>query len=57
MARPIRRYLPNSYVAELASFFRLTLFNYLVSNGDAHLKNFSLYRQPDGEYTLTSTLR
>jgi len=34
-------------------FFRLTIFNYLVSNGDAHLKNFSLYRQPDGEYTLT----
>ncbi len=53
MARLIRRYLPNTYPAELTRFFRLTLFNYLVSNGDAHLKNFSLCRRPDGEYTLT----
>jgi serine/threonine-protein kinase HipA len=37
----------------LDEFFRLTLFNYLVSNGDGHLKNFSLYRQPNGEYQLT----
>lgn len=37
----------------LDEFFRLTLFNYLVSNGDAHLKNFSLYRLPNGEYQLT----
>jgi serine/threonine-protein kinase HipA len=37
----------------LDEFFRLTLFNYLVSNGDGHLKNFSLYRQPSGEYRLT----
>ena len=40
-------------MAELTLFFRLTLFNYLVSNGDAHLKKFSLYRLPTGEYTLT----
>ena len=37
----------------LDEFFRLTLFNYLVSNGDAHLKNFSRYRLPNGEYQLT----
>jgi serine/threonine-protein kinase HipA len=37
----------------LDEYFRLILFNYLVSNGDAHLKNFSLYRQPSGEYGLT----
>ncbi|MDJ0364286.1 HipA domain-containing protein [Hymenobacter sp. H14-R3] len=53
MARLIRQHLADSYVAELTYFFRLTLFNYLVSNGDAHLKNFSLYRQPGGEYGLT----
>ncbi|RSK30192.1 HipA domain-containing protein [Hymenobacter metallilatus] len=29
------------------------LFNYLVSNGDAHLKNFSYYRLPSGYYQLT----
>ena len=53
MARLIRQHLPTSYVAELTLFFRLTVFNYLVSNGDAHLKNFSLYRLPGGEYRLT----
>ena len=53
MARLIHQYLPTNYVAELTLFFRLILFNYLVSNGDAHLKNFSLYRRPDGEYGLT----
>lgn len=37
----------------LDEFFRLTLFNYLVANGDAHLKNFSYYRFPSGEYRLT----
>lgn len=53
MARLIRRHLSTNYVAELTYFFRLTVFNYLVSNGDAHLKNFSLYRLPSGDYTLT----
>lgn len=53
MARLIRQHLPNNYVAELTVFFRLILFNYLVSNGDAHLKNFSIYRRLDGEYGLT----
>lgn len=53
MGRLIRRHLPGSYVEQLTLFFRLTLFNYLVSNGDAHLKNFSLYRLPSDEYRLT----
>ena len=53
MAELIRRHLPASYVAELTLYFRFILFNYLVSNGDAHLKNFSLYRRPGGEYGLT----
>ena len=53
IGRLIRQYLPGNYVAELTYFFRLTIFNYLVSNGDAHLKNFSLYRLPTGDYILT----
>jgi serine/threonine-protein kinase HipA len=53
MGQLIRRYLPSSYIEQLTLFFRLTLFNYLVSNGDAHLKNFSLHRLPSGEYRLT----
>ena len=35
-------------------FFQLVVFNYLVHNGDAHLKNFSLIRnEPHGDYGLT----
>lgn len=35
-------------------FFTLVVFNYLVHNGDAHAKNFSLFRPDDsGEYRLT----
>ncbi|RZK15163.1 MAG: type II toxin-antitoxin system HipA family toxin [Hymenobacter sp.] len=52
IAALIRRYVRAAPPA-LDIFFRLTLFNYLVSNGDAHLKNFSLYRLPGGDYTLT----
>jgi serine/threonine-protein kinase HipA len=37
----------------LESFFRLVLFNYIFSNGDAHLKNFSLIQTEFGDYTLT----
>lgn len=38
----------------LDEFFRSILFSYLVSNGDAHLKNFSLHRLIDrNEYMLT----
>ncbi len=48
----IRRFV-TAVPPALDEFFRLTLFNYLVSNGDAHLKNFSLYRLPSGDYQLT----
>lgn len=37
----------------LESFFRIVLFNYIFSNGDAHLKNFSLIRTSMGDYTLS----
>lgn len=38
----------------LEQFFRILLFNYLVCNGDAHCKNFSLYRQKETDpYLLT----
>ena len=29
------------------------LFNFLFANGDAHLKNFSIIRRPDGSNTLS----
>jgi len=37
----------------LEKFFQLIVFNYVISNGDAHLKNFSLIRHDNGEYQLT----
>lgn len=49
----IRKYVAASAV-ELEKFFRLVVFNYIISNGDAHLKNFSLYRNIRyGDYLLT----
>jgi len=39
---------------DLERYFTLVVFNYLVHNGDAHVKNFSLIRSEDtGEYRLT----
>ncbi len=40
-------------VPALEKFFQLIVFNYVFSNGDAHLKNFSLIRNDSGEYQLS----
>ena len=48
----IKHYLP-TYKLELVKFFKLVLFNYLVGNGDAHLKNFSVTRRSTNEYGLS----
>jgi serine/threonine-protein kinase HipA len=48
----IKRYVAASIPA-LEKFFKLIVFNYIISNGDAHLKNFSLKRNEIGEYMLT----
>lgn len=37
----IKKFLP-AWPVELLKFYRLVLFNFLFSNGDAHLKNFSV---------------
>jgi serine/threonine-protein kinase HipA len=47
----IKRYVAAAMPA-LERFFQIVLFNYIVSNGDAHLKNFSLIRSESGEYQL-----
>ena len=39
-------------IPALEKFFQLVVFNYTFSNGDAHLKNFSLIRNDSGEYLL-----
>ena len=36
----------SSYRLQIEKFYKLVVFNYLFSNGDAHLKNFSLIEEP-----------
>ena len=47
----IKRFLP-AWRVEMVKFFDLILFNFLFSNGDAHLKNFSVLMTPEGDYRL-----
>ena len=42
-----------AYLPALERYFQLVFFNYLFSNGDAHLKNFSLIQTSMGDYNLT----
>ena len=42
-----------THQVEMEKFFRLVLFNYTFSNGDAHVKNFSAMRTDTGDYVLT----
>ena len=48
----IKKYVPASMIA-IENFFKIILFNYIFSNGDAHLKNFSLIRNDFGEMELS----
>ncbi len=43
----------SAWQVEMEKFFTLIVFNYLFSNGDAHLKNFSLQETEGGDYVLT----
>ena len=52
MAVLIQRYVP-AWRIEIEKFFSLVVFNFIFSNGDAHLKNFSLIETPDGDYKLS----
>lgn len=38
---------------EIEKYFVLVVFNYVFSNGDAHLKNFSLLENKSGDYLLS----
>ncbi|WP_411274537.1 HipA domain-containing protein, partial [Daejeonella sp.] len=37
----------------IEKYFVMVLFNYLFSNGDAHLKNFALLESGSGDYLLS----
>lgn len=48
----IQTHLP-AYKLEVPKLFKVLMFNYLFSNGDAHFKNFSLLETPMGDYRLS----
>ncbi|HPT10007.1 MAG TPA: HipA domain-containing protein [Bacteroidales bacterium] len=52
MGALIRRYVP-AWRIEIEKFYAMVLFNYLFSNGDAHLKNFALLESDTGDYLLS----
>ena len=48
----IQKYVP-AWRVEIEKFFSLIIFNFLFSNGDAHLKKFSLLESSKGDYLLS----
>ncbi len=52
LAKLIQWFCPSAAIECPKAFF-IILFNYVFANGDAHLKNFSLYESPQGDYILT----
>ncbi|MEN0005934.1 MAG: HipA domain-containing protein [Bacteroidota bacterium] len=48
----MRDYLP-IYQVEALKLYKVLIFNYLFSNGDAHLKNFSLLETKMGDLSLS----
>ncbi len=48
----LQQYVP-AWRIEIEKYFALVVFNFLFSNGDAHLKNFSLLETPNGDYILS----
>jgi serine/threonine-protein kinase HipA len=51
-AEIIRNYVA-AWRIDMERYFEIIVFNYLFSNGDAHLKNFSLLEAASGEYRLS----
>lgn len=51
-AQILRRFCP-AHLVEIPKLFRRVLFSYVFGNGDAHLKNFSLYESLQGDMVLT----
>lgn len=51
IASIIRDNLP-TWRVEMVKFYDIMLFNFLFSNGDAHLKNFSVLQRESGDYGL-----
>jgi serine/threonine-protein kinase HipA len=52
VAALIKKFVP-AWKVEMLKFFDIVVFNFLFSNGDAHVKNFSLLETSDGDFKLS----
>jgi serine/threonine-protein kinase HipA len=52
IAELIKKFV-GAWKVEIEKFYNLVVFNFLFSNGDAHLKNFSLLETKNGDYILS----
>ena len=52
IAKAMKKYV-SAYQIEIEKYYERMIFNYLFSNGDAHLKNFSLQQTESGDYLLS----
>ena len=48
----MQQYVP-AYATEATKLFKIIVFNFLFSNGDAHFKKFSLLETTDGDFVLS----
>lgn len=55
IGKAMQKFVP-AYPSQVERLFEVILFNFVFSNGDAHLKNFSLIETPGmGDYILTKS--
>jgi serine/threonine-protein kinase HipA len=52
IGKAIQRYATNPGV-DCINFYEQVIFSFLIGNADMHLKNYSLIRTRDGDYTLS----
>lgn len=52
LGKLIQHYIP-AWRVEIEKYFSLVVFNFLFSNGDAHLKNFAVLESVSGDYLLS----
>ena len=48
----MKKFVP-AYLIEAPKLLKILIFNYLFSNGDAHIKNFSLIETSMGDFKLS----
>lgn len=52
IAKLIKKHSDSPYL-DLANFWEIVMFSFVTGNSDMHLKNFSLFENSDGKYSLT----